>query len=300
MPTETQKSLLTNADQEQIVDAMQVITTGDIRGLEDIFPKVRAGENPATDQLFWRLQAARQLVDDYSKKLNKEGFNPRAKLVGSFRKEIDDLIKLSGEKRIADIEYSEGKRVFVPVFDKGGVTTTIGQEKFFEPGKVERMFQGTERAQTFGRRVDKMQQYLDEIGLPFDPEIKSEFFKQFGDVKTTAANRRLIQSMKTQGGPSAQAIEALAGQKAKNIVQEIIIRPSAVLQKIDEEIARKGGTFTEKELRDLSKWRSAFDQLSKDAAKGILPSNAWGLGLSFAASKLGTEFIKKQLQGTGE
>jgi hypothetical protein len=95
-------------------------------------------------------------------------------------------------------------------------------------------------------------------------------------------------------------VEALAGQKAKNIVQEIIIRPSAVLQKIDEEISRRGGTFSEKELADLSKWRSMFEKLAENSGRGVLPSDAWSLGLSFAASKIGVDFIKKYIQTQGE
>jgi hypothetical protein len=216
-----------------------------------------------------------------------------------FRSKIDDVLKLSEAKAEADLQYAEGSKAVTPVF-KVIKTKDEGGKSFIEPTKVMETFQGTKKALSFETRMNAMQKYLQESGLPFDESITSDVFNKFKDIKTTAANRRLVESMKRQGGPSAQAIEALAGQNAKNIVQEIIVRPSAVLQKIDEEIARKGGSFTEKELRDLAKWRSAFDQLSKDAAKGVLPSNAWALGLSFAASKVGTDFIKKELQGTGE
>lgn len=298
IPDEGQESILNAADQNMIMKAMQIINTGDIKGIQRVFPNVKPGDNPATGQLFWRLQAARQLVDKYGKKINREGFNEQAVAMNSFRDKIDDVLKLSKEKSAADVLYAQGAQDVSPVFGRAIKTKPEGGGRpFIEPAKVQGMFQGTRAAETFGRRIDKMQQFLDESGLPFDPDIGENFFKEFGKVKTTAANRRLIESMKRQGGPSAQAIEALAGQNAKNVVQEIITRPSAVLQKIDETIAQRGGSFTEKELSDLAKWRSAFDKLAKDSSKAILPSNAWALGLSFAASKLGTQFIKQEIQG---
>jgi hypothetical protein len=298
IPDEGEESLLNGADQDMIMKAMRIINTGDIKGIDKVFPNVKAGDNPTTGQLFWRLQAARQLVDKYGKKINREGFNEQATAMNSFRDKIDDVLKLSKEKSSLDATYAQGSQDVMPVFGKAIKTKPEGGGRpFIEPAKVQGMFQGTRAAETFGRRLDKMQQFLDESGLPFDPDIGENFFKEFGKVKTTAANRRLIESMKRQGGPSAQAIEALAGQNAKNVVQEIIVRPSAVLQKIDETIAQRGGTFTEKELSDLAKWRSAFDKLAKDSGKAVLPSNAWALGLSFAASKLGSEFIKQQMAG---
>lgn len=298
IPGEGEESLLSSGDQNMIMKAMRIIDTGDIKGIDRVFPNVNAGDNPTTGQLFWRLQAARQLVDKYGKKIKREGFNEQAVAMDSFRDKIDEVLKLSGEKMATDVTYREGAQAVTPVFGKAIKSKPEGGgQPFIEPAKVQGMFQGTRAAETFGRRLDKMQEFLDESGLPFDPEISSRFFKEFGKVKTTAENRRLIESMKRQGGPSAQAIEALAGQNAKNVVQEIIIRPSAVLQKIDETISQRGGSFSEKELADLAKWRSAFDALAKDTKKAVLPSNAWALGLSFAASKLGAEFIKQNLQG---
>jgi hypothetical protein len=296
IPGEGEQSILSEADQKKIMDAMRIIYQGDIKGISKIFPNVKAGDNPGSEQLFWRLQAARQMIDKWGKKLNRDGFNEQAVAMDGFRSKIDDVLKLSEVKAVTDAQYSEGAKATTPVF-KSISSKGEGGQRFIEPSKVQGMLGESSRAQSFETRMGGMQQYLQESGLPFDENITADVFKQFKDVKTTAANRRLVEGMKRAGGPSAQAIEALAGQKAKNIVQEIIIRPSAVLQKIDEEIARKGGTFTEKELRDLAKWRSGFDQLAKDAAKGILPSNAWGLGLSFAASKLGTEYIKTQFKG---
>jgi hypothetical protein len=298
IPGVDEESILAGADQQMIMKAMRVINTGDIKGIQKVFPNVKAGDNPTTEQLFWRLQAARQLVDKYGKKIKRDGFNDQAVVMDTFRDRIDDVLKLSPEKLATDVAYAQGAEAVGPVFGKAIKTKPEGGGRpFLEPAKVQGMFQGTRAAETFGRRMDKMQQFLDESGLPFDPDIKAGFFNYFGAVKTAAANRRLIESMKRQGGPSAQAIEALAGQNARNVVQEIITRPSAVLQKIDETIAQRGGTFTEKELGDLAKWRSAFDQLAKDSKKAVLPSNAWAVGLSFAASKLGTEFIKQNIIG---
>jgi hypothetical protein len=298
IPAEGEVSLLGEADQKKIMDAMRIIYQGDIKGIQKVFPKIQAGDNPTTEQLFWRLQAARQMIDKWGKKLNREGFNEQAVAMDGFRSKIDDLLKLSDEKRATDVLYREGKEATVPLFK--GVTTKADGERFIDTTKVQGVFGGTRKAEEFGRRMDQVQSFLEESGLPFDPDIKGDVFKQFKDVTTTAANRRLVESMKRQGGPSAQAIEALAGQKAKNIVQEIIIRPSAVLQKIDEEISRRGGTFSEKELADLSKWRSMFEKLAENSGRGVLPSDAWSLGLSFAASKIGVDFIKKYIQTQGE
>jgi hypothetical protein len=297
IPKEGEQSILGDADQKKIKDAMRIIYQGDIKGISKIFPNVKAGDNPGSEQLFWRLQAARQMIDKWGKKLNRDGFNEQAVAMDGFRAKIDDVLKLSEAKAKTDVQYSEGSKAITPVF-KAISAKDEGGKRFIEPTKVRSMFGESDRALGFESRMDNMQKYLKESGLPFDETIAADAFKQFKDVKTTAANRRLIEGLKGQG--SSQSVQALAGRNAKNIVQEIIIRPSAIVQTIDEEIARRGGSFSEKELRDLAKWRSAFDQLAKDTAKGILPNNAWGLGLSFAASKLGTEYIKTNLQGTGE
>jgi predicted transcriptional regulator len=298
IPDEGEVSLLSEADQKKIMDAMRIIYQGDIKGIQKVFPKIQAGDNPTTEQLFWRLQAARQMIDKWGKKLNREGFNEQAVAMDGFRSKIDDMLKLSDEKRATDVMYREGQKATSPMFKS--IETKLDGQRFIDTTKVQGTFQGTRKGEQFIDRMDQLQTFLHESGLPFDHNIRSDVFNQFKNVTTTAANRRLVESMKRQGGPSAQAIEALAGQKAKNIVQEIIIRPSAVLQKIDEEISRRGGTFSEKELADLSKWRSMFEKLAENSGRGVLPSDAWSLGLSFAASKIGVDFIKKYIQTQGE
>jgi len=298
IPGEGEKSILTNADQSEIMDAMSTIYEGSIKGVSELYPNVKPGPNPTTEQMFWRLQAAREMIDDYGQELGSQGARKRARLIDTFRSKIDDVLKMSEEKQAVDVAYRQGSTVTEPVFSD--VTKKVKRQKFIDPVKVRSMLSEGQRGEEFGQRMDQLQTFLEESGLPFDPDIKGDVFKQFKNVTTTAANRRLVESMKRQGGPSAQAIEALAGQKAKNIVQEIIIRPSAVLQKIDEEISRRGGTFSEKELADLSKWRSMFEKLAENSGRGVLPSDAWSLGLSFAASKIGVDFIKKYIQTQGE
>lgn len=297
IPGEGETSILSGADQNEIKQALQIIYQGDVKGIKKAFPNVKAGANPNQEQLFWRLQAARQTIDSRAKQLGKEGFSNQAVVMGDFRAAIDDVLKLAPTKEQIDIQYREGAKAIGPVFGKKSpIKSTEEGTRFIEPSKVQARFSATRSGEMFERRMDAMQKFLDESGLPFDPEIKAEAFKQYERIKSTAADRRLVEGMKRAGGPSAQAIEALAGKNARNIAQEIIIRPSAVIQMIDERVAARGGTFTEKELADLQKWRSGFDTLAKQGARGVLPSNAWALALSFGASKMGAEFIKQQFK----
>jgi hypothetical protein len=301
IPGEGEVSLLTNAGQDEIMQAMRTIYQGDIKGLQKAFPNVKPGANPNQEQIFWRLQAARQIIDRKRKRLGREGFDEQATIMEGFRSAIDDVLKMSPIKEQIDVQYREGAKAVGPVFGKKSpIKTTEEGARFIEPAKVQARFAATRTGEMFERRMDAMQDFLAKSELPFDPDITAETFKKWKDIKSTAADRRLVESMKRAGGPSAQAIEALAGKNARNIAQEIIVRPSAVVQMIDEQVAARGGTFSEKELADLAKWRSGFDTLAKQGAKGVLPSNAWALGLSFAASKLGAQFIKQQFQGQGE
>jgi hypothetical protein len=295
IPGEGEVSLLTNAGQEEIMQAMRTIYQGDIKGLQKAFPNVKPGANPNQEQLFWRLQAARQIIDRKRKRLGREGFDEQATIMEGFRSAIDDVLKMSPTKEQIDVQYREGAKAVGPVFGKKSpIKTTEEGARFIEPAKVQARFAATRTGEMFERRMDSMQDFLEKSGLPFDPEITAETFKKWKNIKSTAADRRLVDSMKRAGGPSAQAIETLAGKNARNIAQEIIVRPSAVVQMIDEQVAARGGTFSEKELSDLSKWRSGFDTLAKQGAKGVLPSNAWALALSFAASKLGAQYIRQQ------
>lgn len=159
-------------------------------------------------EVYKRLQAAREYADETIQALGKSDKSVRD-ILQPIRIQLDEVLKSSPSKKIADALYSAGKDVeafgIQPLMGKLGKKTYLSgksiQEGLGDTRKGEQLQMGIEQARAFTK------QFAEQLG-PQETAKIDDFFNALAGAKSVADQKRLLDNVKFAEGPSGAAIRA--------------------------------------------------------------------------------------------
>ena len=215
------KSLVGGRTSAVLEDVNEVLTAG--KAPDGYSVLEGAWETAAGPERFHRLQLARQAVDKELKfsKESKSDFGE--KILSSARDAIDDALKSSPSKRQADALYSQAKQIEAKLSSATEFRNPAGRTEV-DAVKVEKLLGNSDNARRF---QDTQKEILDFVQQPgVDPETKQSVeavLKRFKAHSDTAADRRIIQELRSSQGPSSPVIE-----RQNHLINKSGLPPAAI------------------------------------------------------------------------
>lgn len=159
-------------------------------------------------EAYKRMQAAREYADRAIRK-NPQDLSIQDVLM-PLRDSLDEVLKSSPSKVIADALYAKGKRV-----------TQLGIKPLEMPvGDKQRMLSGkaiqsalgdTQKGERLALGIEEARQFTKEFGAQLGPTEAAKidrFFDALADARTVADRKRVLDQLKFAEGPSGAAIRA--------------------------------------------------------------------------------------------
>ncbi len=159
-------------------------------------------------EAYKRMQAAREYADRAIRK-NPQDLSVQDVLM-PLRDSLDEVLKSSPSKVIADALYAKGKRV-----------TQLGIKPLEMPvGDKQRMLSGkaiqsalgdTQQGEKLALGIEEARQFTKEFGAQLGPTEAAKidkFFDALADARTVADRKRVLDQLKFAEGPSGAAIRA--------------------------------------------------------------------------------------------
>ena len=159
-------------------------------------------------EAYKRLQAAREYADRAIRK-NPQDLSVQDILM-PLREKLDDVLKTSPSKVIADALYSKGKKVQklgiepleMPIGERERVLSGKAiQSALGDTQKGERMAMGIQQAREF------TQEFAQQLG-PQEAAKIDQFFNALEGARSVAEQKRILDQLKFSEGPSGAAIRA--------------------------------------------------------------------------------------------
>lgn len=196
-----------------------------------------AGHNPI--DYYKRIQAAREAVDGPLKAAINSGDRTSAGYLKATRDELDNILKSSKSKKLADSIYAEGSKA---------------KEKFFSPFEfgpkgakeldavsVEKLFGNNDKAKRIQEGVETMRNFLKKNAKKLDSKSVAEMSRvvdKFDQLRELADKKRFTSNTRFKQGPTSPAIERAESLLSKEgLDKNIFASPATTLNSADEFLA---------------------------------------------------------------
>lgn len=163
------------------------------------------------EEAYKRLQAAREWVDDV---LQSSLDDPSVtRLLQPVRKSLDDALKSSPSKALADKIYASGRQVEDVAIKP--LEMTLGEGKGapreLSSAQIKSVFGDTVKGEKAQRGIEMGRNFASEFAQQLGPEnakVVTEFFDALANARTVADRKRILDQLKFAEGPSGAAIRA--------------------------------------------------------------------------------------------
>lgn len=159
-------------------------------------------------EAYKRLQAAREYADRAIRK-NPQDLSVQDVLM-PLRDSLDEVLKTSPSKVIADALYAKGKKV-----TQLGITPLempVGDRQRMLSGKaIQSALGDTTKGEKLGLGIEQAREFTKQFGAQLGPEETAKidtFFDALADARTVADRKRILDQLKFSEGPSGAAIRA--------------------------------------------------------------------------------------------
>ena len=167
-------------------------------------------------EAYKRLQAAREYADRAIRK-NPQDLSIQDVLM-PLRSNLDDVLKSSPSKVIADKLYAKGKGV-----EQLGISPLemkVGKERMLSSKAIQEALGDTVKGEQIGIGIERAKEFTQEFAQQLGPKEAAKidkFFDALADARTIAERKRIIDSVKFAEGPSGSAL-----RKGVDYLQSII------------------------------------------------------------------------------
>ena len=167
-------------------------------------------------EAYKRMQAAREYADRAIRK-NPQDLSIQDVLM-PLRSNLDDVLKSSPSKVIADKLYAKGKGV--EQFGISPLEMKAGKERLLSSKAIQKALGDTTQGEKIGIGIERAKEFTQEFAQQLGPKETAKidnFFNALADARTVAERKRIIDSVKTAEGPSGSAL-----RKGVEYLQSII------------------------------------------------------------------------------
>lgn len=228
------------------------------------------GADTASDEMFNRLQAARQLVDKQGKLYGSQSMSDEQEAMQTLRSAIDDVLKTTPSKQFADRSYRELQGTFKRFFK--ATEFGVGSERDISPETVGPLFNDNAKASRFRRETENLAQVWDKYGsqvaTPDEHAAMQAGIDQLRAMQSTAAQKRLGASVMRAGGPTSPQVAAEAAlMNKRGIPGNLMTAPGPTLNSLDQSADGMSRDYFGKR----------FDDLDLKTQLRILKATAWNM-----------------------
>ena len=175
-------------------------------------PRYGVSEGPLksanAQEVYKRFQAAREYADRAIRK-NPQDLSIQDVLM-PLRDQLDEVLKTSPSKVIADTLYSKGKQV--SALGIKPLEMPIGDKKTMLSGKaIQSALGDTQKGEKLARGIEEARAFTQQFGEQLGPQESAKidkFFNALADARSVADQKRILDSAKFAEGPSGSAIRA--------------------------------------------------------------------------------------------
>jgi len=167
-------------------------------------------------EAYKRLQAAREYADRAIRK-NPQDLSIQDVLM-PLRNNLDDVLKSSPSKVIADKLYAKGKGV-----EQLGISPLemkVGKERMLSSKAIQEALGDTVKGEQIQIGIERAKEFTQEFAQQLGPQEAAKidrFFNALSDARTVAERKRIIDNVKFAEGPSGSAL-----RKGVDYLQSII------------------------------------------------------------------------------
>lgn len=197
-------SIIPSKNQQEIRKALEIIDNGSLNVHGVDFSRQRASVAPP-DELFERLQTARQLIDEQRDFFAKNGQTSAERTMLGFRAKIDNVLKQVESKQRADMIFSRGKEADDLLFGATEFRNKTGRSEVDEY-KIARLFGGTDTAGRFGEAIEKTRKLIAEPEFEPVRGKLTALLDKLDAERSLAADKRLIDALRFKQGPTSPAV----------------------------------------------------------------------------------------------
>jgi hypothetical protein len=217
---------------------------------------------------FDRLQAAREVLDGRLRVMarsNDPAINDRTsmRILQESRDKIDEVLKTLPAKQKADQLYAAGTKARKEFFDK--MEFGKGKARDIDAATVERLFGNNATAKRQKEGIEYMKTFLELHGddiLPAEKARMQKTVQRFEELRSIAEDKRLIEAVRQQPGPTSPAYQATEAMRVKTgLPGKFDVAPSGEVRTLDEFFTSRAKSEFGKNVNDLS--QKEFNILSK-------------------------------------
>jgi hypothetical protein len=231
-------------------DVQAMLTEG--RGVRSQGLTAGGWDSASSAERFNRLQQARVLVDKQVRWAEQDGSDVAERILKDFRKQLDDVLKISPEKAEADELFRASKDVEGKFF-KGTEFRDAAGNYDVDPYKIARMLGNSDQAKRFRDAVPALEEFAQRPGL--NPELQERALRLADQLKRqfdTAADKRALEAFRQKQGPTSPAVERLNSVTNNNsLLQDALSSPAGFVNATDQ-FAKTFQSVTGKALDNLS------------------------------------------------
>lgn len=165
----------------------------------------------SNQEAYKRLQTAREWVDDV---INTSFDDPSVtKVLRPVRKSLDDALKSSPSKALADEIFARGRQVEQVGIEPLEMALGKGKRapRELSSAQIKGAFGDTVRGEQAQRGIEMARSYATDFAEQLGPEnarIVTDFFDALANAKSVADRKRILDQLKFSEGPSGAAIRA--------------------------------------------------------------------------------------------
>ena len=229
-------SVIPAKNQGEIETALELLDNGNknVGGVGENLTETKFWNASPAEQ-FDRLQLAREIIDEQRDYFAANGMGRAERKMVEFRGVIDKALKGAPGKQEADELFSKGKSLEDKLF---GATEFRGKDgrTDVDEFKIDKLFNNTDNAGRFGNAIQEMRDFLDNPNINKETADKIKgLLDRFDQNRSTAADARLLETLRQKQGPSSPAIllQAKLLNKAK-LPSEAVFDPAGFINSSDQ------------------------------------------------------------------
>lgn len=160
-------------------------------------------------EAYKRLQAAREYADR-AIELNPNDISIQ-RVLQPIRDRLDDVLKSSPSKVIADKLYSQGKEIEALTISPLEATIKGTQKTYLSGKKIQQALGDTLAGEKMAKGIEQAREFTKEFGQKLGPKESAkidQFFNALADARSVADRKRILDQLKFAEGPSGAAIRA--------------------------------------------------------------------------------------------
>lgn len=160
-------------------------------------------------EAYKRLQAAREYADR-AIELNPNDLSIQ-RVLQPIRDRLDDVLKSSPSKVIADKLYSQGKEIEALTISPLEATIKGTQKTYLSGKKIQQALGDTLAGEKMAKGIEQAREFTKEFGQKLGPKESAkidQFFNALADARSVADRKRILDQLKFAEGSSGAAIRA--------------------------------------------------------------------------------------------